>query len=65
MLARHLARARQAKGRTIAGVRRAGAMVAGRFLNAALSAYPVDAFVALADSVQADELDSRCGARRT
>ena len=56
--------ARQAKGRGVA-VARAGMTVISRGLAATMPTYPVEAAVALSNSVQADELDDRCGTAST
>ena len=62
--ARRGARARQARGRSVA-VCRAALAFASRAFAAAIPAYPAEAAVALGNSVQATELDDRCGAPST
>ena len=62
--ARRVARARQARGRSVA-VCRAGLAFVSRGLAATLPAYPAEAAVALYNSVQADELDDRCAVSST
>ena len=51
-------RARQARARSVA-VGRAGLAAAARGLATAIPTYPVEAAVALSNSMQADELDDR------
>ena len=55
-----LPRARQARARRVAAGLTALAPY-GRALATALPTYPVEAATALGNSVQADELDDRCG----
>ena len=59
-----IARARQVRGRSVA-VGRAANAFSSRAVAAVLPTYPVEAAVALSNSVQADELDDRCATAST